>query len=79
MHYAPATMTKKRSLVAAEIDAAIVEAVLDPGAQLRSIRLDALAQFAPLLAGAAVLSCLVLASILFARIRRARRSPRRRC
>ncbi len=68
MHYAPATMTKKRNLVAAEIDAVIVDGVLDPAAQLRSIRLDALAQFAPLLAGAAVLSCFVLASILFGRI-----------
>jgi len=68
MHYAPATMTKKRNLVAAEIDAVIVDGVLDPAAQLRSIRLDALAQFAPLLAGAAVSSCFVLVSILFGRI-----------
>jgi len=68
MHYAPASLTKKRTLVAADIDAAIVATVLDPRAQLRSIQLDALAQFAPLLAGAAVLSCIVLAAILVGQI-----------
>ena len=68
MHYAPSTATKKRNLVAADIDAAVVTTVLDPLAQLRSIRLDALAQFAPLLAGATVLSCFVLTYILFGRI-----------
>ncbi len=68
MHYTPATRTKKRNLVAADLDSTVVAAVLDPAAQLRSIRLDALAQFAPLLAGTAVYSCIVLTSMLFSRI-----------
>jgi len=68
MPYAPARTTKKRNLVAAENDTAVIGATIDPRALLRAIRLDTLAQFAPLLAGAAVLSSLVLAGILIGHV-----------
>jgi diguanylate cyclase (GGDEF)-like protein len=68
MLYAPATKTKKRSLVQADMGHPIVEQAMPADAQLRAIQLEALAQFAPLLAGAVVLSCFVLAAILFGRV-----------
>lgn len=68
MLYAPAGKRKKRSLVQAETGASVITEAMPPEAQLRAIRLEALAQFAPLLAGAVVLSCFVLATILFGRI-----------
>ncbi len=68
MLYAPATKTSKRSLVAADMDIPVVTESMSRASQLRSIRIEALAQFAPLLAGAVMLSCLVLAALLFQRI-----------
>jgi diguanylate cyclase (GGDEF)-like protein len=68
MLYAPARKTKKRSLVQVDAGSAVVEEAMPRRAQLRAIRLEALAQFAPLLAGAVVLSCFVLATILYGRI-----------
>jgi diguanylate cyclase (GGDEF)-like protein len=68
MLYAPAGKTKKRSLVQGDAGTPVVAEAIAPEAQLRAIRLEALAQFAPLLAGAVVLSCFVLAAILFGRI-----------
>ena len=68
MLYAPAGKTKKRSLVQGDETPSVVAEALSPEAQLRAIRIEALAQFAPLLAGAMVLSCFVLTAILFNRI-----------
>jgi diguanylate cyclase (GGDEF)-like protein len=68
MLYTPARKTKKRSLVQADAGAPVVEEAISPLAHLRATRIEALAQFAPLLAGAVVLSCFVLATILFGRI-----------
>ena len=60
--------SKKRNLVASAGDPSTVTATIDPRAHLRMIQLDVLAKFAPLLAGAAVMSCVVLAGILLSRI-----------
>jgi diguanylate cyclase (GGDEF)-like protein len=68
MLYAPARKTKTRSLVQADSGVSVIADTMPPEAQLRAIRLEALAQFAPLLAGAVVLSCFVLAGILFRQI-----------
>ena len=70
MLYAPVGKSKKRNLVQGDERASLVEEAMAPRAQLRAIRLEALAQFAPLLAGAVVLSCFVLAWLLFGRIER---------
>jgi diguanylate cyclase (GGDEF)-like protein len=67
MLYAPAGKTRKRSLVQIDAGSPVIEEAMSRQAQLRVIRLEALAQFAPLLAGAVVLSCFVLATILFGR------------
>ena len=64
----PATPMKKRSLVTADETMAASEP-LDAAAQLRALRLEALAQFAPLLAAAAVLSNLVITATLWHRER----------
>jgi diguanylate cyclase (GGDEF)-like protein len=71
MLYAPVGKSKKRNLVQGDERASLIEEAMAPRAQLRAIRLEALAQFAPLLAGAVVLSCFVLAGLLFGRIERA--------
>ena len=68
MLYAPAINSKKRGLVAADAATPMVIEPMAPAAQLRSVRLDALGQFAPLLAGAVVLSAFVLAAILLQRV-----------
>ena len=60
--------SKKRNLVASAGDPSTVTATIDPRGHLRMIQLDVLAKFAPLLAGAAVMSCVVLAGILLSRI-----------
>ncbi len=60
-----ATPMKKRSLVTAGGVAITAPAPLDAAAQLRGLRLEALAQFAPLLAVAAVLSSVVIAATLW--------------
>ncbi|WBO21066.1 putative bifunctional diguanylate cyclase/phosphodiesterase [Sphingomonas abietis] len=61
-------MTKKRGLVAHEDGGAVLRESLTPQGQLRANQIEALAQFAPLLAGAVMLSCFVLAAILYGRI-----------
>ncbi|MDB5737560.1 MAG: putative signaling protein [Sphingomonas bacterium] len=60
MHYSPMTTTKKRGLVAAVGGVRAAGETLDAGGQLRALRIEALAQFSPLLAGATVLSCFVV-------------------
>jgi diguanylate cyclase (GGDEF)-like protein len=68
MLYAPATKTKKRGLVAHETGTPVAVEQMSGEAQLRAIRIEALAQFAPLLAGAVMLSCIVLAALLYNRV-----------
>jgi diguanylate cyclase (GGDEF)-like protein len=64
-----ATPMKKRSLVTTDGLATSAPEPLDAAAQLRALRLEALAQFVPLLAAAAVLSNLVIAATLWDRER----------
>ena len=60
MLYAPIATKRKRSLVATPEGSTLTGELMDTPAQLRSLRLEALSHFAPLLAGAAVLSCFVI-------------------
>jgi diguanylate cyclase (GGDEF)-like protein len=68
LHTPVPTLKKKRSLVPNHADLQLGGGVIDARSRLRSFRLEALAQFAPLLAGAVTLSALVLAWILFGRM-----------
>jgi diguanylate cyclase (GGDEF)-like protein len=60
MLYAPIATKRKRSLVATPEGSTLTGELMNTPAQLRSLRLEALSHFAPLLAGATVLSCFVI-------------------
>ncbi|HEY0270726.1 MAG TPA: hypothetical protein VGC10_07030, partial [Sphingomonas sp.] len=64
MLYSPSATKKMRCLVSTPDGTATSGEIMDDAAQLRTLRLEALAHFAPLLAGATTLSCLVVGWIL---------------
>jgi len=68
MLHTPVPTTQKRSLIVTDGGAAVAAPAMDSRIYLRAIRLRALCQFAPLLIGAATLSAIVLATILFGRV-----------
>jgi diguanylate cyclase (GGDEF)-like protein len=59
---------KKRGLIASTETVPALPEGIDAQAYVRTIRLEALAHFAPLMAGAAVLSCFVITAILFGHV-----------
>ena len=65
MLYSPIATKKMRSLVSAPGTDDASSEIMDVAAQLRALRLGALAHFASLLAGATTLSCFVVGWILF--------------
>lgn len=68
MLFAPTAIARKRSLVVADDGAMVALEPLCADVHLRALRLEALGQFAPLLAVASVLSCLVIAWTLWTQV-----------